>query len=171
MTFTDAENNDTNFQNVKISLIADTFALSAIEALKSNEFPGHKEQKMHIRFIITEKKINFEKPLPDEEISHMYVYNKMIKTDFEKTLNSEGLVFTNKEIIDKQRAVVGYLIKKVGMNILTGKSIMNVSLPINIFDIRSHLEVYAYQNSYSSFIEKAAKTEDKLEKLKLVTIY
>jgi hypothetical protein len=92
----------------------------------------------------------------------------MIKTDFEKTLNSEGLTFTNKDIIDKQRAVVGYLIKKVGINILTGKSIMKVSLPINIFDVRSHLEVYVYQNSYTSFIEEAAKTEDKLERLKLV---
>ena len=72
------------------------------------------------------------------------MYHKMIKTDFDKVMNSEGLIFKNKDIIDKQRAVVGYLIKKVGMNILTGKSIMNVSLPINIFDIRSHLEVYVF---------------------------
>jgi hypothetical protein len=65
----------------------------------------------------------------------------MIKTDFERALNSDSLVFRNKEVIEKQRAVVGYLIKKVGMNILSGKSIMTVSLPINIFDVRSHLEV------------------------------
>ncbi len=139
--------------------------------MKNNDFPGHKEQKLHIRFIITDKKIRIDKPNENEDITYMYVYCKMIKTDFEKTLNAEGLVFINKDIIDKQRAVVGYLIKKVGINILTGKSIMSVSLPINIFDIRSHLEVYVYQNSYTQFLEKAAKVEDKIEKLKLVRIY
>lgn len=75
-------------------------------------------------------------------IKYPYEYHKMIKTDFEKKSGSSGLVFKNKKIIEKQRAVMGYLLKKIGMNLLKGKSIMNVSLPINIFDVRSHIEVY-----------------------------
>ena len=57
----------------------------------------------------------------------------------------------------------------MGTNLIKGKSIMNISLPINIFDVRSHLEVFAYQLSYANtFLEKAGKTNDPLEKLKLV---
>jgi hypothetical protein len=62
-------------------------------------------------------------------------------TEYERKLGADGLVFTNTEVINKQRAVAGYLIKNIGLNIIKGKSIMNVSLPINIFDSRSILEL------------------------------
>ena len=95
----------------------------------------------------------------------------MIHTEFERHTGKDGLVFLNKEVIEKQRAVMGYLIKKIGLNLIKGKSIMNISLPINIFDVRSHLEVFAYQNSYArTFLEKASKTNDPLEKLKQVLL-
>ena len=93
----------------------------------------------------------------------------MINNEFERKIGEEGLIFTNKNIIEKQRAVMGYLIKKIGLNLIKGKSIMNISLPINIFDVRSHLEVFAYQNSFAkTFLEKAGKSRDPLERLKLV---
>jgi hypothetical protein len=59
-----------------------------------------------------------------------------------KTYGTEGLEFINQEILKKQRGVLTYMIKKVGSNLLGGKSIMNVSLPIHIFDSRSLLETY-----------------------------
>ena len=93
----------------------------------------------------------------------------MIIKDFERKQGADGLVFVNKDIIEKQRAVIGYLMKKIGMNLIKGKSVMNISLPINIFDVRSHLEVFAFQNSYARiFLDKAGKMKDPLEKLKYV---
>jgi hypothetical protein len=94
----------------------------------------------------------------------------MIYSDFERRQGAEGLVFVNKDIIEKQRGVMGYLIKKIGLNLIKGKSVMNISLPINIFDVRSHLEVFAYQNSYANaFLNRASNAKDPVERLKLVS--
>jgi len=59
-----------------------------------------------------------------------------------KTHGAIGVEFINQEVIIKHKSVITYLIKKIGSNILSGKSIMNVSLPIFIFDQRSLLERY-----------------------------
>lgn len=68
-------------------------------------------------------------------------YDKLLLAEYERKLGSDGMIFTNTEVIEKQRAVAGYLIKKIGLNLIKGKSLMNVSLPINIFDVRSILEL------------------------------
>jgi len=57
-----------------------------------------------------------------------------------KNYSTEGLEFINQDMIQKQRGVLAHLIKKIGANFFKGKSIMNISLPINIFDCRSMLE-------------------------------
>lgn len=61
--------------------------------------------------------------------------------DYEKKSGADGLIFKDLNVIEKQRSVAGYLIKNIGLNLIKGKSIMNVSLPINIFDQRSILEL------------------------------
>lgn len=61
--------------------------------------------------------------------------------DYEKKIGADGLIFKDLNVIEKQRSVAGYLIKNIGLNFIKGKSIMNVSLPINIFDQRSILEL------------------------------
>lgn len=115
-----------------------------LELLKKENFPGYDDQKIHIKYLLScdSGLIIDTHPKEDEEITYPYEYHNMIVEDFERTPGSEGLIFKNKEVIEKQRAVVGYLMKKMGINLLSGKSIMNVSLPINIFDVRSLLEVY-----------------------------
>jgi hypothetical protein len=80
-------------------------------------------------------------PKEDEEIEYQCEYDKLLINEYERKLGSDGLVFINQEVIDKQRAVAGYLVKNIGLNLIKGKSIMNVSLPINIFDTRSILEL------------------------------
>ena len=57
-----------------------------------------------------------------------------------KGYTKEGLEFINQDILQKQRNVIGHLVKKIGSNFFSGKSIMNISLPIDIFDCRSMLE-------------------------------
>lgn len=57
-----------------------------------------------------------------------------------KAYGTEGLEYINQDVLKKQRSVMTYMLKKIGSNLLSGKSIMNVSLPIYIFDPRSVLE-------------------------------
>ncbi len=111
-----------------------------LELLKKEHIPGNGGKKLHIKYLLAVDGGSFLNSVKEGDlITYPYEYHRMIVNDFEKS--SEGLTFKNKDIIEKQRAVMGYLIKKIGSNLLSGKSIMNVSLPINIFDVRSHLEV------------------------------
>jgi hypothetical protein len=85
--------------------------------------------------------ITIPKPKEDETINYAYEYDKLLIKEYKRELGSDGLIFTNQEVIDKQRAVAGYLVKNIGLNLIKGKSVMNISLPINIFDSRSILEL------------------------------
>jgi hypothetical protein len=92
--------------------------------------------------------------------------------EYERKIGGSSLSFTNQEVVDKQRAVAGYLIKKIGLNIIKGKSIMNISLPINIFDTRSILELFAWQNAYAAILlEKGGQEKDPEEKIKYSTAF
>ena len=62
--------------------------------------------------------------------------------NFIRQQGENGIEWIDQEKINKQRNVISYLVSKVGMNILSGNSIMNISLPINIFDERSLLETH-----------------------------
>ena len=62
--------------------------------------------------------------------------------NFIRQQGENGVEWIDQEKINKQRNVISYLVSKVGMNILSGNSIMNISLPINIFDERSLLETH-----------------------------
>ena len=44
------------------------------------------------------------------------------------------------EIIKSQKSSLLYVIKQVGANLISGKSVLNVSLPVDIFESRTLLE-------------------------------
>ena len=78
-----------------------------------------------------------------------------------------GLVYRDTETISKQRKVVFYLLKSVGTNLLRGKSIMNVSLPVTIFDKASLLERSLENYAYAPiFCERMYQATDPVEKMK-----
>jgi hypothetical protein len=78
-----------------------------------------------------------------------------------------GLVYRDTETISKQRKVVFYLLKSVGANLLRGKSIMNISLPVTIFDKASLLERSLENYAYAPiFGEKMYAAPDPVEKMK-----
>ncbi len=53
------------------------------------------------------------------------------------------------------------MIKKIGSNLITGKSVLSISLPVEIFETRSNLERTAYSFTYApKFLEEAAKIND-----------
>ena len=55
-------------------------------------------------------------------------------------LNSGELKCVDKEVLDKQKGLVGEMIKKIMQSIAEGRGIVGVSLPVRIFEPRSLLE-------------------------------
>jgi len=91
--------------------------------------------------------------------------------EFEKH-DTAALAYLNDQHISNQRTVILYLAKKIGVNILSGRSIMNVSLPIRIFEPRSFLEKTA--NDFSNtpyFLEKAQACSDPLQRFKWISTW
>lgn len=104
----------------------------------------------------------------DEIFYEPYFYNAL-QTDYIKKLGEYAFICSDKKLIEKQRAVLGYLIKSMGLNLIKGKSVMNVSFPVNIFDTRTLLELIANTtNQFSDLFEKAALCSDPLERIKFV---
>jgi hypothetical protein len=117
--------------------------LTELELLKGQKFPKHSNQIIKILFSNDSERnaTIIPKPKDGDLIEYKLEYHKIFQTDYERKIGSDGLIFTNQSIIDKQRSTAGYLIKNIGLNLIKGKSIMNVSLPINIFDTRSIIEL------------------------------
>jgi len=81
----------------------------------------------------------------------------------------EGLVYRDADTIAKQRKAVLQLIKTLGSNILQGKSLMNISMPVSIFDKCTVLQRAASNFTYTPiYLEKVYKTDDVMEKMKYV---
>lgn len=67
---------------------------------------------------------------------------------------------------------MGYILKTMGKNLLQGKSIINVTLPVFIFEKRSNLERTAAKLLYApTYLEKAALSQDPVEQMKLTIAF
>ncbi len=61
------------------------------------------------------------------------------------------------------------IIKQLGSNLVSGKSVMNMSLPVEIFDKRSMLDVIADTLGFlPHYLTRAAKESNPVERMKLV---
>lgn len=78
------------------------------------------------------------------------------------------MILKNTQLIEKQRGIASYLIKQMGRNLLSGQSIMSVSLPVSLSCPESYLERCASSLAYAPvFLEKAAQMNDPVEQIKL----
>ena len=67
---------------------------------------------------------------------------------------------------------MSWLIKKVGKTLLNGQSVMNISLPVFIFQARTMLQIFAYEFRLAPYyFKKAFYSQDKYEKLKYLTSF
>jgi hypothetical protein len=83
-----------------------------------------------------------------------------------------GVVFTDEEQLAMQRKVAWDLVKQVGNNLMEGKDLTRVSLPVQIFEPRSFLErVTDYWCYMPRFLPAAAACQDPLERFKLVVAF
>lgn len=74
-----------------------------------------------------------------------------------------GLEFINKAIISKQRKVLSYMLKKLGLAIFTGKGINSISLPSNLFEPSTYLVRLAIEFQFAPvFLNKAARVNEPL---------
>jgi hypothetical protein len=98
-------------------------------------------------------------------------------------LHDGGYPFTDEEDIKNQRKGMWDIVKKLGSNLLEGKDLVSVSLPVYLFEtrlvlfseflhIRSFLQrlpdTWAY---YDQYLPKAANTKDPLQRLALVIAF
>lgn len=119
--------------------------LKFIKEYKTKFYSGLNKQ---IEFIDNQEEIELlkksliEEPDKDLVIKEKEQYENICESQFEKNYNDNGLVYTNQQQIEKQKSVVAYLIKKIGTQFMKGESIMNISMPVNIFDERSLLQRY-----------------------------
>jgi hypothetical protein len=81
-----------------------------------------------------------------------------------------GLVWFNKQEMEIQNKVLSYLIKKMGSNLIHGKSVVNISLPVTIFDTISFLERLANSYTYAPyFLENGINSKRNLTSILLIT--
>lgn len=59
-----------------------------------------------------------------------------------------GLNYIDEEKMNEQKKVLTFIIKRIGKNILSGKGILNISLPVDIFCRESNIERFAATFGY-----------------------
>jgi hypothetical protein len=162
--------------NAKIYYNKNELDLITVEDLEGKQIGGLENSKFRISFI--EKEIDviegtqFIQYKEDEKIVYNMKYENHCTSHFVQSPGDSGLTFIDLKTMEKQRGVLKHFLSKLGTNIMSGSGIMNVSLPINIFDERSLLEVLAHQCRLSPyFLEKAGQTKDPIDKLKLTTAF
>ncbi len=99
-------------------------------------------------------------------------YENEWKKNYMITAEKSGLLYINEEAKKIGYEAVKYLINKFSSNLLQGKSVLNISLPVFMFDKRTLHMAFAYEQRFASiFLTKAAFCTDKIERLKWVTTY
>ena len=99
-------------------------------------------------------------------------YENEWKTNYINNPENPGLLYINEEAKKIGYEAVKYLITKFSKNGLEGKSVLNISLPVFMFDKRTLHMAFAYEQRFAPiFLTKAAFCKDKIERLKWVTTY
>lgn len=107
--------------------------------------------------------------MSEHVINHSEQYgHKCWKFDFRRCEKNGGLIYLNEKLMKEQKRVLLNVIKRIGSNILHGRSIMNISMPVEIFEGRSFLQRIARGFGYApQLLRRAASSHDVLEQLKL----
>jgi hypothetical protein len=59
------------------------------------------------------------------------------------------MIFINERVLDSQSDILGSILKKVAITLFTGRSIMNLSLPVKIFGSESYLSLNCRSLAYA----------------------
>jgi hypothetical protein len=74
-----------------------------------------------------------------------------------------GLIYTDRDTISKQRRVLKHFIKKIGSNLIRGRSLLSVSFPVTIFQpislLQKLIETFAFAPTYLEMAGQASGVE------------
>ena len=107
------------------------------------------------------------------EIFKFYMdYENEWKNNYVNDPEKSGLLYINEEGKNIGYKAIKYLIAKFTKNIMESKKILNISLPVFMFDKRTLQMGFAHEQKLAPiFLSKAAYSSDKIERLKWVTTY
>lgn len=106
----------------------------------------------------------------DEAIRTYVGDNKDYLENGKWQLKGDDFIFVDEEVLAAQKDILKMIIKQLGSNLLSGKSVMNMSLPVEIFDRKSMLDVIAESLGFLPYyLSKASVENDPEEQMKLVT--
>ncbi len=80
-------------------------------------------------------------------------------------------MFVNEGAIRRQNEVLKTLLKRIGSNLLSGKSIMSISLPVTIFDPFTELERIAIRGALAGHFLSQAASAEPARRLALACVY
>lgn len=79
-------------------------------------------------------------PLKGKEMRMKMEYgNIMLKNDF-VIAPKGGIVLINETKAAAQNNVIKFIMNRIGKNLFSGKSVLSISLPVEIFDVDSNLQ-------------------------------
>ena len=105
-----------------------------------------------------------------EEFKFYMDYENEWKNNYTNVPEKAGLIYINEEGKNIGYRAVKYLINKFTQNIMKSKSILNISLPVFMFDKRTLQIAYAHEQKLAPLLlTKAAYSKDKFERIKWVT--
>ena len=103
----------------------------------------------------------------DEDYNEHHIWKGEWKHDSE----GGGLWYKDEVKMEAQKKILGFVVRKIGTNLLAGKSVLSISLPVQIFSTESNLERLARTFVYAPLVlEKVSNNESPLEQLKQVLI-
>ena len=143
----------------------------AIEIEKEKEEIKAKLSKEEAKLLqnIESGKLDFEGNIEVADQNENPRFAKYVVLNY--TIHHEmGLVINNKENVRVIRKTIKYLFKKIGSSLFKGgKGLLNISIPLFVFDKMSMLERNCKGNVYHAiFCNKMWKESDPLEKMKLL---
>ena len=108
----------------------------------------------------------------NKEMTYNKDYPNLVDTKYELKPKTEGLILLDASIAERHKKVISWLISKIGSTLIKGQSVMNISLPVYIFDGRTMLEIFAYELKQSPiYLSRAFYAPNQMEKLRWVTTF
>ena len=158
---------------------SDTLCSKFIETYHQKKFDTNIDYKLNI--ILKEEQINPEEIKneilkEEQEKKKPYIFEFAYEDewwiDYVTNPDKPGLLYKNEEKKKIIYKTAKYLVTKMGKNILTGKSILNVSFPVFIFDKRTLHQAFCHEQRLAPYyLTRAAYCPDVLERLKWVTVH
>ena len=153
------------------------------EQIKEEFFTKYNNQqitdKMNYKFnLVKSNKTEEEIKQENSNYKKLEIYNFQMdyenewKNNYVNNPDKSGLLYINEEGKNIGYKAIKYLIQKFTKNIMESKRVLNISLPVFMFDKRTLQMGFAYEQKYAPiFLTKAAYSNDKIERLKWVTTY